>query len=262
MKKVLVIGDGCKDVFQYGKCERLSPEAPVPVFKPTNYHHNGGMAVNVYNNLKALDIDADIITDSGTTKTRYVDEVSNQMLLRIDENDKLKNVTIAKLSSIQYDKYDAIIISDYNKGFLTETDIVYIQNNHPLVFMDTKKKIDKWAYGVEYIKINEREFKENVNTLVQEMPNDVIVTLGKTGAVLFHNEEGIVKETHFSIENEHPVRDLSGAGDTFLAALVANYIENYDICKAIKYANLCASWVVTQKGVVVVDKTKIKYDKI
>ena len=32
--KVLVIGDGCKDVFQYGKCERLSPEAPVPIVEP------------------------------------------------------------------------------------------------------------------------------------------------------------------------------------------------------------------------------------
>ena len=52
MKKVLVIGDGCKDVFQYGKCERLSPEAPVPVFKPTKTTSNGGMAVNVYNNSK------------------------------------------------------------------------------------------------------------------------------------------------------------------------------------------------------------------
>ena len=86
MKKVLVIGDSCKDVFQYGKCERLSPEAPVPVFKPTINKSNGGMAVNVYNNLIALGVDCDIITDSGITKTRYVDEVSNQMLIRIDEN--------------------------------------------------------------------------------------------------------------------------------------------------------------------------------
>lgn len=257
MKKVLVIGDGCKDVFLYGKCEKLCPEAPVPVFKPTKNNFNGGMAVNVYNNLRALDVDCDVITDSGATKTRYVDEASNQMLLRVDENDKLKNVTTSKLSSIQYDKYDAIVISDYNKGFLTEMDIVYIQNNHPLVFMDTKKKIDKWAYGIEFIKINEKEFKENVNTLVQEMPNDIIVTLGKMGAVLFHNDDGIVKETHFPIEDEHPVKDLSGAGDTFLAALVAKFIENNDICEAINYANKCASWVVTQKGVVVVNKNKI-----
>lgn len=258
MKKILVIGDGCKDVFQYGRCERLCPEAPVPVFIPTKNYHNGGTAVNVYNNLKALDVDVDIITNSGATKTRYVDEISNQILLRIDENDKIENIQMDKLTSIKFDMYDAIVISDYNKGFLTETDIVYIQNNHPLVFMDTKKKIDnKWAFGVEFIKINEKEFKENINWVVEEMLNDVIVTLGKSGAVLFHNDNGKIIETYFPIENEYPIRDLSGAGDTFLAALVAKYVENYDIYDAIKYANKCASWVVTQKGVVVIDKTKI-----
>lgn len=79
----------------------------------------------------------------------------------------------------------------------------------------------------------------------------VVVTKGKEGAIL--NNEHI-----FPIEQEHDVRDLSGAGDTFLAALVAKYIENYDICEAVRFANKCAAWVVTQKGVVVLDLNKIK----
>jgi len=259
MKKVLVIGDGCKDVFQYGKCERLSPEAPVPVFKPTKSTSNGGMAVNVYNNLKALDVDCDIITDSGATKTRYVDEVSNQMLLRIDENDRIfiSPRNYEKLLAFDYSKYDAIVISDYNKGYVTKQLVKHITDIHPLVFMDTKKTIDTWAFGVKFLKINEKEFKENVNFLIQETPNDIIVTLGKTGAVLYHNDNGVTKEDYFSIKEEHPVRDLSGAGDTFLAGLVADYLKNNDISSAIKFANKCASWVVTQRGVVVVDKTKI-----
>lgn len=259
MKKVLVIGDGCKDVFQYGKCERLSPEAPVPVFKPTKSTSNGGMAVNVYNNLRALGVNCDILTYSGTTKTRYVDEVSNQMLLRIDDNDTIfispekHNI----LMSFDYKQYDAIVISDYNKGYVSKDLVKHITDAHPLVFMDTKKTIDSWAFGVKYLKINEKEFKENVNFLMGETPNDIIVTLGKTGAVLFHNNDGVLEETHFPIEEEHQVRDLSGAGDTFLAGLVADYLKNNDISSAIKFANKCASWVVTQKGVVVVDKTKI-----
>lgn len=259
MKKVLVIGDGCKDVFQYGKCERLSPEAPVPVFKPLRNTSNGGMAVNVYNNLRALDVDCDILTDSGCTKTRYVDEVSNQMLLRVDENDKI-NVSALKYKKLfkyDYGKYDAIVISDYNKGFITKELVKHIADIHPLVFMDTKKKIEGWAFSVKYIKINAKEFKENVNFFINEIPNDIIVTLGKTGAVLFHNNDGVQEETYFSLEDEHQVRDLSGAGDTFLAGLVADYLKNNDISSAIKFANKCASWVVTQKGVVVVDKTKI-----
>ena len=250
MKKVLVIGDGCKDVFQYGKCDRLSPEAPVPVFKPSQAKWNGGMAVNVYNNIRSLGVEADIITDSGVTKTRYVDDVSNQMLLRIDENDEVENILLCDLAKIKYDEYSAVVISDYDKGFLSEEDIIYICNNHPLVFMDTKKKIDNWAYGAEFIKINKKEFDANSENLLKEYNGDLIVTLGKEGAMHWMNK--------YPIEIEHPVRDLTGAGDTFLAALAVKYLENRDIQEAIMFANKCSAWVVTQKGVAVVDLNKVK----
>lgn len=254
MKKVLVIGDGCKDVFQYGKCERLNPEAPVPVFKPLQAKTNGGMAVNVYNNLMALGVNCDIITESGTTKTRYVDETSNQMLLRIDENDIIKNIDENQLRSIEFDKYYAIVISDYNKGFLDEFDIEYISIRHPLVFMDTKKKMGDWCDSVTVIKVNEKEYNENREYLIEyalELDTNLVVTKGKNGSTWNCIE-------NFLIEDEHDVRDLSGAGDTFLAALVAAYIKNHDIRSAIKFANKCSSWVVTQKGVVVIDLNKIK----
>ena len=41
--KILVIGDNCTDVFIYGRCERLSPEAPIPVFEPSKTITNDGM---------------------------------------------------------------------------------------------------------------------------------------------------------------------------------------------------------------------------
>ena len=50
--KILVIGDSCQDVFIYGKCERLCPDAPVPVFIPLKTKKIGGMAFNVYENIK------------------------------------------------------------------------------------------------------------------------------------------------------------------------------------------------------------------
>ena len=259
--KVLVIGDGCKDVFQYGKCDRLSPEAPVPVFKPTKVTANGGMTVNVYNNLLALDVDCDIITDSGITKTRMIDEVSNQMLLRVDEHDQifLSPRMYEKIMAFDYNQYTAIVISDYNKGFLTEELIKHIADNHPLVFMDTKKKLGNWANGVEFVKINQKEYDENVpdNFLYSEYAGDIIVTKGNDGAELLSDDDGLIRIEKFLIKDEHDVRDLSGAGDTFLAALVADYIKNNDIRKAIRFANRCAAWVVTQKGVVVVDKNKV-----
>jgi len=251
MKRVLVIGDGCKDVFQYGICERISPEAPIPIFKPINNTFNGGMAVNVYNNLIALGVKCDIITDSGITKTRYVDKTSNQMLLRIDENDEVDQIEHDDLLTIDYDKYYAIVISDYDKGFLLKEDIHYISERHPLVFIDTKKEIGKWCLNIKYIKINFKEFNRNRKFLCEEYRGNLIVTKGNDGAILYPTAK------YFPLEKEYEVRDLSGAGDTFLAGLVADYIKNNDICKAIEYANKCSSWVVTQKGVVVVNINNI-----
>jgi D-beta-D-heptose 7-phosphate kinase/D-beta-D-heptose 1-phosphate adenosyltransferase len=251
-KKVLVIGDSCLDIFRYGKCERLSPEAPVPIFNPTKTTGNGGMTINVGENLKALGIECDIITnDIRPVKTRYIDEVSNQMLLRVDEKDHIKQITQEEMEKNNFGDYDAIVISDYNKGFLSFYDIMYIAENHPLTFMDSKKELGGWCDDIKFLKINDKEFRANEDYLKNYYPGNLIVTKGKEGAVLNHTQ-------HFHITEEHEVRDLSGAGDTFLAALVAKYIENYDICEAIEFANKCAAWVVTQKGVVVVDLNKVK----
>ena len=89
--KILVIGDSCHDVFVYGKCDRICPEAPVPVFTPKETKTNGGMARNVYNNIKSLvneNIEVSLVTNTNLiTKTRYVDYKTNQMLLRIDDDD-------------------------------------------------------------------------------------------------------------------------------------------------------------------------------
>jgi D-beta-D-heptose 7-phosphate kinase/D-beta-D-heptose 1-phosphate adenosyltransferase len=260
MKKVLVIGDGCKDVFQYGKCERLSPEAPVPVFKPTNSKDNGGMAVNVYNNLVGLGVECDILTYSGISKTRYIDEVSNQMLLRIDENDMifLSPNMYDKLMAVDYSSYQAVVISDYGKGYLTEEMIIHIAVNSPLTFMDTKKKIGSWAKDIKYIKINKKEFNLNMDYLMLQHPNDTIVTLGADGAARYYVDNDERKIEHYPNVNEHPVRDLTGAGDTFLAGLVAGYLEKNNIDDAIIFANKCAAWAVTQKGVAIVDRYKIE----
>ena len=252
MKKVLVIGDSCEDMFRYGTCDRISPEAPVAIMKPTRTTGNGGMAINVFENLMALGIECDIITnDIRPVKTRYVDEVSNQMLLRVDEADEIRPITADTLQHIEYGQYVAIVISDYNKGYLNEHDIKYITDNHPLVFMDTKKKIGDWANGIEFLKINSKEYLENSEYLNLFNPEfNIIVTRGKDGAVLNHEEV-------FYIDAEHEVRDLSGAGDTFLAGLVADYIKNNDIRSAIRFANRCAAWVVSQKGVAIVNPEKI-----
>jgi D-beta-D-heptose 7-phosphate kinase/D-beta-D-heptose 1-phosphate adenosyltransferase len=54
--KVLLLGDHCEDVYHYGVCERISPEAPVPILKKFKTVTKEGMSSNVKNNLESLGI--------------------------------------------------------------------------------------------------------------------------------------------------------------------------------------------------------------
>lgn len=251
MSKILVIGDSCEDVFIYGRCDRICPEAPVPVFVPSKKFVNLGMAMNVKRNIEAMGVWCDILTNEILPqKTRYVDLVSNQMIVRVDENDKVNPITASELSGIDFSIYDAIVISDYNKGYLSAQDIRYISNIHPLVFLDTKKKFGRWCLDVDFIKINHKEMDENGSFLFGNYTGDLIVTIGKDGAILNNSER-------FGTTEVHNIMDLSGAGDTFLAALASNYIESKNIRESIIFANKCASYVVTKKGVVTVDLNEL-----
>ena len=74
--RVLVIGDSCQDVFVYGDIERISPEAPIPVFVPTHTEKNDGMAKNVANNVESLGMTIYTITNvNSITKKRYVEPI-------------------------------------------------------------------------------------------------------------------------------------------------------------------------------------------
>ena len=140
------------------------------------------MAGNVVRNIKALGHTADIITNlNEIKKIRYVCSKYNHLLLRIDENDKCKPINRTTLTNTIFSNYDAIIVSDYDKGFLTEDDINFISNSHPLTFLDTKKKLGDWANNISYIKINTVEYKLNQNILLQnsKLFNKTIITKSK-----------------------------------------------------------------------------------
>jgi D-beta-D-heptose 7-phosphate kinase/D-beta-D-heptose 1-phosphate adenosyltransferase len=65
---ILVIGESCNDIYSYGIVNRLAPEAPVPVLQPSRTLEVGGMAMNVYENIKSLDVDVDIVTNDNWNK--------------------------------------------------------------------------------------------------------------------------------------------------------------------------------------------------
>jgi D-beta-D-heptose 7-phosphate kinase/D-beta-D-heptose 1-phosphate adenosyltransferase len=259
--RVLVIGDSCQDVFVYGDIERISPEAPVPVFVPTNTEKNDGMARNVSHNVESLEMYISTITNkNGIVKKRYVDNRSGQMVLRVDEHDYCERVDKKVLEGIRNNKckphfndvieVDAIIISDYCKGFLEEDDIQFICENNDNVFVDTKKKLGKWIEFADFIKINELEYKKNHELLSDNgFREKLIVTLGSKGC-RWNGKEFPVEEV--------PVKDVSGAGDTFLAGLVRGYLDTNNIEEAIKFAQKCTTIVVQKHGVATVGLREIQ----
>ena len=139
--KILIIGDSCTDIFRYGKVERLAPEAPVPVIIPEKEESTPGMAGNVVRNLEVLGAEVDFITNTTEIrKIRYVCSKYNHILLRVDENDKCENISDKIIGNTHWDKFDAIVISDYNKGFLKELDIEFISKQHPYRDWETDRK--------------------------------------------------------------------------------------------------------------------------
>ena len=247
--KVLVVGDACEDVYVYGHCSRLAPEAPVPVFVKDKETRNGGMALNVFENLKSLGIECDILhNEKKIEKIRYVEEKTNHLFIRIDSDEsKIKRIDRRFLTKKYLSQYDAVVISDYNKGYLTEEDIETICYRHPLTFMDTKKHLGRWCKDCKWIKINELEFEKTKTTLSgleHIFEEKLIVTLGDKGCSY--------KDKIYEVKKVE-IRDLCGAGDTFLAGFVSKYLISQDIDESLKFANQCATIVVQQKGVNVIN---------
>lgn len=245
--KILVIGENCDDIFIYGSVNRLNPEAPVPIIKPLYEIINKGMAENVSNNLESLGMSTFLLSNSEIIKKiRYVDDSYNYILLRIDKNDTVSRIN---LDTLPDDNFSSVVIGDYDKGFLTSDDIQYISNKYTCpIFLDTKKILDDWVLGVDYIKINNTEYESNKDYIDSNIKDKTIITRGREGC----NFNGINYPTK-SVE----VKDVVGAGDTFLAGLVFSYIQTNSIDQSIKYANKCSAQVVQRRGVGIINKEEL-----
>ncbi len=246
MKKILVIGDSCKDVFVYCHAQRLAPDLPIPVLDVLEETENPGMAANVLRNIKALHEEAHLCTNEGwemVTKTRYMHGKTNHAFIRIDSKHPVMPM---KAGSIALEDYDVIAISDYDKGFLTRDDIQEICSNHSCVFIDTKKPIDSWASKATFIKINDFEYERSKPSLTPELERLIIRTEGEKGA--------FYQDKHYPVTEKVEVQDATGAGDSFYAALVVRYAETGDIDESIHFANECARRAVAQRGVTTISR--------
>ena len=245
MFKILVIGEKCIDRFMYCDVSRFSPEAPVPVLNPIEVVENDGMAGNVVRNILAMKSDS-LVThwyqDEIITKTRFVEKKSNHMFLRLDDGES--NISKVELIDERVEElghFNIVIVSDYDKGFMTNDDLLTIGKNSKISILDSKRKLSKEIVNsFTFVKLNEKESLQNSDLL--ECKN-ILVTLGSKGTK-FNDEV-------YPSPNPQETIDVSGAGDTFTSAFILKYLETGDIKTSIIYANEMASIVVSKRGVAV-----------
>jgi len=201
-KTVLIVGDVMIDSYIYGKVERISPEAPVPVLLESFTEYRLGGAANVALNIKKLGGFPILVSIIGKDKTSEIlenilqkEDISlqgirksqnlittiktrvmsnNQQIIRIDreksedlpqkEEDILIDVFTNYLNNF---KVDVLIVEDYNKGILTEKTIAKLieaaNKNKVEVVVDPKKKNFGLYKNVTLFKPNLKEFTEGVN---------------------------------------------------------------------------------------------------
>lgn len=245
--KVLLLGDSCEDEYIYGRCTRLSPEAPVPVLDYAKLQTKSGMAGNVCLNLQSFGLDITFLTNpEKIVKTRFIDEKSNQQILRVDNETRVKPLLVP----VATNSFDAVVISDYNKGYLpTEKIFEIVESATCPVFIDSKKTVLPNKENC-FVKINDVEYEKLQHDCYID---NLIVTKGSQGCVY--------KQTLYPAEKVN-VYDVVGAGDTFLSALVYGYITTNNIDESLMMGNRAAAIAVQQPGTYILteeDVQKILY---
>ncbi len=282
--KILVVGDVILDRYLYGKVERISPEAPVPIVEVESEELRLGGAGNVANNLVSLGVKTtltgvigddrsgeqllELLKDKGiesrlfkderptTEKTRVVS--MSQQLLRIDREDR-KRVGGGALKHIrevvQEGKYDGVIVSDYAKGVVTHRVLEAIKDRELFYAIDPRP-VNKQLYtGANLMTPNEKELR----AMTDPLGEDSVEILGKVlkkeleleTLVVTRGAKGITlfgEEVRTFPARAREVYDVTGAGDTVIAVLTAFRLAGATWEEACELANVCAGIVVGEFG--------------
>ena len=240
---VLLIGDSCEDRYFYGDVKRLNPEAPVPILEYRRGVTSKGMVWNVRENLRSFGVEVYTSTHpEEIIKTRYIDEKSNQQIMRYDEEPTIEPLSF-DFPTEWNNLYDALVISDYDKGFLTKEKIFELTSRFVgPVFIDSKKTN---LPADAYIKVNELEHERMAYCNYENL----IITRG---------DEGAEYKGDLYPAEKVKVFDVVGAGDTFLAALTYGYLKYGIIEEAIPLANKAAAVAVSHRGTYVLTEEDVQ----
>lgn len=252
--KIGLIGDYIEDVYIYGKCEKISPESPIPIFEQQRIEHRDGGAGNVKNNLEALGAKVTVYTSFHSTKTRYV--VDNHILFRCDDE---SYVASRKTKFYFDDETEWVILSDYNKGYIHNAPEIIkdLKSKGKKIIVDPKKSLSAYA-GADIIKMNESEYVKYSHVRDYE---ELRQTLGVQTLIITRGRKGVLVIDKFDtfeiMPEDHEVSDVTGAGDVFISALGYYLASKNDLRAAVTKATKLASLSVTKFGTYVLTKEDI-----
>jgi len=304
--KILVVGDLMLDEYIIGDAERLSPEAPVPVLLRRERKVGPGGAGNVVCNLRSLgahvfvsgvvgedlagqelicvleSIGADtqaIVVDSSrptTLKTRII--AHKQQLVRIDHEvrtpigESTCDTLVERIAPL-ITSVDAVIVSDYAKGVVTErlmSALKAISRRDAVLLCGGPKPRNIASFaGFDLLSFNRTEARESamlngepiddykrIGSLLVSRLNVkwLVITRGEEGASLFDDGGWICDIPSHRVT----VYDVAGAGDTYLAAIVLALVCGADFVAAAKLANAAAAAAVCKVGVAPVTAEEIR----
>jgi len=303
-KKILVVGDLILDHYIFGKVERVSPEAPVPVVWANKENFVCGGAANAALNLVSLGAEVSlcgvlgrdyfaetlfsligkskiktslVIKDENrptTLKTRIM--AHHQQVVRVDwesvEPLSLKtNKEILNRVRKNIKDFDAVIIEDYGKGVinpaLVEDLVGLCKSEKKIVAVDPKEDHFDYYEGVTVLTPNLKEAQAAANMKVRNN-NDLsllgkvimeklklhalLITLGEEGMMLFFDNQHCLIPTA-AIE----VFDVTGAGDTVIAAFTLSLSCGASYYEAAIVANFAAGIVVGKLGAAAANKKEL-----
>ncbi|MEM8911825.1 MAG: bifunctional ADP-heptose synthase [Planctomycetota bacterium] len=301
-RHVLVIGDVMLDRYVAGDVHRISPEAPVPVVHVNREFCTAGGAANVAMNLASLGLQTELIgrfghddaaaelidllgtqgvtiSDAwGTQETRTIVKTrvvaQKQQVCRFDHEDRaesyalrLQGITRRRLFEAM-DRADAVILSDYAKGLVTQElyDVIseHLNREGKLFAVDPKPSRRLQLHQPGLLTPNRKESLQlaGISLAANEpFPSDevcreihdrfgprrLVVTLGGDGMLII--EEGRIVARLPTDAKE--VFDVSGAGDTVIAMITAALAAGADLTDAARFANTIAGIVVGKFGTAV-----------
>jgi rfaE bifunctional protein kinase chain/domain len=266
---ILVCGDAMVDEYWYGEVKRISPEAPVPVVRVTRKEDRFGAADNVAANCHAMGARVFPATAYTSRKIRVVGQ--NQQVVRVDFDDFLTEEGISKLEA-SFREYlpqcPIVIFSDYGKGSLRSIRslISEAKTAGAIVLVDPKGHDYRKYRGADLIKPNVFEMREvcggwssedELAHKAEQLRKDagisaILVTRAAEGMSLFD----AAGASHFpAVARE--VYDVTGAGDTAIAAYACALSRGFGPKMAIGYANKASGIAVAHFGTAVVNGKEV-----